>query len=216
MILAIYGAGGLGKEICDAAFISKTDGYEEILFIDDIKDIQEYYGKKVYTFEVFIKKFTKDDCEIIIGIGEPSIRSDLFQKVNGYAYRFATVIHPTSVVSSSSTVGQGVYIGPLSFISSNTVVSDNVLIQPHTLIGHDTRVGFSSVISPHASVAGACKIGERSYIALNATIGEKISIGDDSIIGMASCVNLDIPSEVIAIGCPARVVKKNENKRVFR
>jgi acetyltransferase-like isoleucine patch superfamily enzyme len=83
------------------------------------------------------------------------------------------------------------------------------------MIGHDTSVGFSSVVSPHASVAGACKIGERSYIALNASVGEKVSIGNDSIIGIASCVNRDIPSEVIAIGCPARVVKKNENKRVF-
>lgn len=215
MKLGIYGAGGLGKEICDTALMSNADRYEEILFIDDNKDTHEYYGKKVYSLKKFINKFSKDECEIIIGVGEPSVRSDLFQKVNDYAYRFATIIHPTSVVSSSCTLGQGVYIGPFSFVSSNTVLSNNVLIQPHTLVGHDTTVGFSSVVSPHASIAGACKIGERSYIALNASVGEKISIGNDSIIGMASCVNRDIQSEVIAIGCPARVVKKNENKRVF-
>jgi len=215
MVLAIYGAGGLGKEICDTALMSSGDRYKEILFIDDNKDIHEYYGKKVYSFEKFINLFSKDECEIIIGVGEPSVRSDLFQKVNDYAYRFATIIHPTSVVSSSCTLGQGVYIGPFSFISSDTVVCDNVVIQPHVMIGHDTMVGHSSVLSTNTVLAGNCTVGDRVFIALNVSVEQKRKIGSDSIIGMASCVNKDIPSNVIAMGYPARVLKQNESKKVF-
>jgi len=215
MVLAIYGAGGLGKEICDTALMSNVDRYEEILFIDDIKDIHEYYGKKVFSFELLIKEFTNDNCEIIIGVGEPSVRSDLFQKVNDYEYRFATIIHPTSVVSSSCTLGQGVYIGPFSFVSSDSSVGDNVIIQPHAMLGHDTCVGHSSVISTNAVLAGNCIIGIRTFIALNVSVEQKITIGDDAVIGMASCVNRDIPSNVIAMGYPARVLKQNESKKVF-
>jgi sugar O-acyltransferase (sialic acid O-acetyltransferase NeuD family) len=215
MKLGIYGAGGLGKEICDTALMSIADRYEEILFIDDAKDFHEYYGKKVLTFEIFIKEFSNDNCEIIIGVGEPSVRSDLFQKVNDYAYRFATIIHPTSVVSSSCTLGQGVYIGPFSFVSSESSVGDNVIIQPHAMIGHDAIIGFSTIISSNVVIAGKCSVGKRAYIALNVSVEQNVNIGDDSIIGMASCVNRDIQSDVIAMGYPARVLKKNDEKRVF-
>lgn len=46
-------------------------------------------------------------------------------------------------------------------------------------------------------------------------IPQTTSIGQGTIIRMASAVYKDIPSDVIAMGNSARVMKKNENKRVF-
>ncbi len=43
-----------------------------------------------------------------------------------------------------------------------------------------------------------------------------ISIGNDTIVGMGSVVHRDIPNDVIALGNPARPMKKNEEHRVFR
>jgi len=43
----------------------------------------------------------------------------------------------------------------------------------------------------------------------------EVKIGDSSIIGMGSVVYKDIPDEVIALGNPARVARKNEDKKVF-
>jgi acetyltransferase-like isoleucine patch superfamily enzyme len=47
-------------------------------------------------------------------------------------------------------------------------------------------------------------------------IRENLNIGDHSIIGMGSMVFRDIPEKVIAIGNPARVMRKNENNKVFK
>jgi acetyltransferase-like isoleucine patch superfamily enzyme len=43
-----------------------------------------------------------------------------------------------------------------------------------------------------------------------------MQIGHSSIIGMGSVVHIDIPDEVIALGNPTRVVRRNEDKKVFK
>ena len=48
-----------------------------------------------------------------------------------------------------------------------------------------------------------CRVGSHSVIMPGVTIGE------NSIIGAFSFVNNDIPDDVIAMGVPARIVKKD-------
>ena len=45
---------------------------------------------------------------------------------------------------------------------------------------------------------------------------ERLHIGDDVIVSMGSNVYRDIEDEVIAMGSPARVIRKNEDHRVFK
>ncbi|MFW8642680.1 acyltransferase [Rhizobium beringeri] len=55
-----------------------------------------------------------------------------------------------------------------------------------------------------------------SYLGMGALVKERMQIGHSSIIGMGSVVHIDIPDEVIALGNPARVVRRNEDKKVFK
>ncbi|MGI6226031.1 MAG: acetyltransferase [Peptococcales bacterium] len=215
MILAIYGAGGLGKEICDTVISNSSEEYDEIIFIDDDVKIKSHYGNVVHTFERFKEVYNVNECRVIIAIGEPSVRAILYERVKNNGYNVTSIIHSTAILSSTSIIGEGTYIGPYSFVSSDASVGKNIIIQPHAMIGHDVSIGDSSVISTNVVLAGNCSIGTRSFIALNVSVEQKIHVGDDTIIGMASCVNRDIPSDVIAMGYPARVLKKNELRRVF-
>lgn len=215
MVLVIYGAGGFAKEIYDTVNSASSRTWEEIIFLDDFDNDRTLFGCKILSFDSFIQRYDSNNSKAIIGIGEPNLRAVLAEKMHSYSIGLISIIHPSSIISNSAIIGQGVYIGPFSFISSNSSIADNVVIQPHVMIGHDTSVGHSSVISTNAVLAGNCAVGARTFIALNVSVEQKTIIGDDSIIGMASCVNRDIPSNVIAMGYPARVLKKNELKRVF-
>ena len=51
-------------------------------------------------------------------------------------------------------------------------------------------------------------IGRNVWIGMNSIIIKGVTIGDNSIIGAGSVVTSNIPSNVIAAGSPARVVKE--------
>ncbi len=90
-------------------------------------------------------------------------------------------------------------------------IGDNVMIGPHCLI---TTVGHP--LSPkgrrnHLAQASAIHIGNDVWLGGNVTIIGGVTIGDNVVIGAGAVVTKDIPDNSLAIGVPARVVRKLEN-----
>ncbi len=56
-------------------------------------------------------------------------------------------------------------------------------------------------------------IGEDCWIGGGAILCPGVTIGDRCIIGAGSVVTKDIPSDSIAVGNPAKVIRKNEAKK---
>ena len=51
-------------------------------------------------------------------------------------------------------------------------------------------------------------IGKNVWIGSNVTIVPGVTIGDNSVIAAGAVVSKDIPADSVAVGCPARVIKK--------
>lgn len=51
-------------------------------------------------------------------------------------------------------------------------------------------------------------IGGGSYVGINAVIVGNVKIGEHCVIGANSVVTHDIPDYSVAVGCPAKVIKK--------
>lgn len=217
MLLGIYGAGGLGRELLVLAQqINKKKGYwEEILFIDDMKYCDEFKNIRVINFDDLLLSYTNHTLEIVIAIGEPNIRKRLRDKVYGAGYKLATLIHPSVFVTGDTVIGDGSIICCNSFISCDVIIGQNVLIQPSVNIGHDNRIGNDVVISTNVCISGGCTIDDETYVGVQVPIKENVHIGKSSIIGMGSVVIRDIPDNVIAIGNPARAMKENVDHKVF-
>lgn len=66
--------------------------------------------------------------------------------------------------------------------------------------GHDT-VTMKPICRP-------IRIGNRVWCGVNVTILAGVTIGDDVVVGAGSVVCRDIPSNSIAVGVPARVIKR--------
>ncbi len=212
MKLYIYCAGGFGKEVMDVArrLNSAEKRWTELHFVDDDPSKNEVYGQPVFRFS------DVDGSEVIIASGEPAIREKIRDKVATTSNRLPIIIDSSTIVAPTAKIRNGVVITPLCSISSNAVIGENASVNTMSIVGHDVQIGDNSVISSMVNIGGGCKIGRNTYVGMGALIKEGLSIGDDVIIGMGSVVYNDIPDGVIALGNPARPMRPNDKKRVFK
>ncbi|WVN42146.1 acetyltransferase [beta proteobacterium MWH-UniP1] len=216
--LFIYCAGGFGKEVMDVARRTNniTKQWECISFIDDSSSEKSKYGAQVYQLDelVSLNKLTK--AEVLIANGEPAVRKKLHERLVLSGGNLGVLVDPSSIISDSALIECGVVITPFCSVSSNAFLCRNSSVNTMSIIGHDVKVGENSVISSMVNIGGATVIGDNCYIGMGALIKEGISIGSGSIVGMGSVVYSDIPANMIALGNPARVVRKNTEQRVFK
>lgn len=217
MILGIYGAGGLGREVLELARIinSRDKNWDDFIFLDDEKVGSEANGIKIYSYEEAVGKF-RSNMEVSMGIGEAAIREKLFSRLDSDRLSVATLIHPDVYIPKNTIIGRGVTIQYGCFISCNVKVEDYVYIQPQVNVGHDDVLKEGCMLSGMVNLGGHVSIGKYTYAGLSSAFKEGVSVGDRAIIGMYSAVYKDIPEEMIAMGNPARVVKRNEEHRVFK
>jgi sugar O-acyltransferase (sialic acid O-acetyltransferase NeuD family) len=214
-MISIYGAGGTGKEVLDIISSMGLADQKNIAFVVDGEDFLPNIGSLVVRgFNELVQNFPRS--KIVIAVGEPEIRKLLSEKCNLHGFQFFDSINAASYISPSAVVGKGSIFYPGSIISHDTKIGQNVMIQFNSVIGHDIEIGNNSVISSNVTIGGGGKIGDGVFIGMGSVIKEGISIGNESIIGMGSVVYNDIPDRVIALGNPARVMRNNQDKKVFK
>lgn len=219
MDLFIYCAGGFGKEIFDTAQrVNRAHNkWDKIFFIDDdVRIGTEFYGSKVLTFERVLEQFGLDKFEVIVANGEPAVRKLIYNKLKSSHVRLATLIDNSAIISDTAKIGEGVVVTAYCSVASSAVVGDNVAINTKSIVGHDLNVGMHTVISSLVNLGGACVVGEGSYIGMGAQIKEGLVIGKDVIVGMGSVVHHNISDGLIALGNPARPMRENVDKKVFK
>ena len=218
MSLYIYCAGGFGKEIMDVARRKNTttQQWDDIKFVDDALAVDVKYGAQVMRFDQFISYNDIDHAEFLIAAGEPAIRHKIRVKLEQAKAKLGRLVDVSTIVADTANISDGVFIAPLCSISSDAVLARNSCVNTMSIIGHDVFIGENSVVSSMVNMGGACIVGRDSYIGMGALIKEGVKIGSNSIVGMGSVVYNDIPNGVIALGNPARVMRNNENQKVFK
>lgn len=213
MKLGIYGAGAVGIQIKEIAECQNS--WDEIIFIDDAKDTELFRGLKLFKFDDFLKKYQKSEVQIVIGIGNPKTREEIYNKIKESGYDLANVIHPNSYISKDAHLGTGVVVEMASYIGFDVEIKDNVLISAGACIAHNCEIDQHSTVLG-AIIAGHCKIGKSSLIGMGSVIREKTTIGDKALVSMGSIVFNDVPSNMIVMGNPARVIGENTGAPVFK
>lgn len=95
-------------------------------------------------------------------------------------------------------------------------VGDRVMFGPNVTISTAGHPILPELRERAAQFNLPVRIGSNVWIGAGALIMPGVSIGDDTVIGAGSVVTRDIPSGVVAIGAPCRVVREiGEHDRTF-
>jgi sugar O-acyltransferase (sialic acid O-acetyltransferase NeuD family) len=127
-----------------------------------------------------------------------------------YRITLSSLIHPSVEAGSNIRMGRGVCIGPQSVVGPNVTIGNFTSINPPSSIGHDTILGECTTINPGVSIAGMVTIGNRTLVGIGAVVIDGIHIGENSIIGAGAAVVKDVPDNVVVVGVPAKILRKNE------
>lgn len=209
----IYGAGGLGLETMDILVSCIKSGMVPQHACAFLVDNPE--GNAVNGFPLISFAECAPHAKVTIAVGEPELRSDLAEKCLAKGMKLSTLISPHAYVSNSAVLNEGVVIAPFVSVQASARIAKNVAVNTQAIIGHHVTVSEHAVISSQVNLGGASKVGAKSYVGMGALVRELLTIGESSIVGMGSVVHRDIPDGVIALGDPARVAKRNEDKKVF-
>lgn len=188
--LYIYGNGGHAKVVAN---IARANGYDNLIFLDDNSDMK------------FNSNLPKHP--IIIAIGNALIRQKLQNLVLSSGFELITLIHPTAVIGSDVTIGNGSVVMPGAIINAKSTIGNGVIINSGAIIEHECTIGDFAHICPGVAIAGGSLVGERSWIGIGSSIIQNITIKPDITIGAGSVVVKDILEGSLAYGNPCRVVK---------
>ena len=116
---------------------------------------------------------------------------------------------PEIIIGNDCNIGEFCHITAINRIT----IGDGLLTGRFVYIGDNAHGGLSlkeAEIPParrHLTSKGEIKIGNNVWIGDKVSVFGGVTIGDNVIIGAGSIVTHDIPSNTMAAGMPAKVVK---------
>lgn len=205
----IIGAGGHAQVVAEILF--EMQAYREnvrpIGYLDDNPSCREkrFLGLSVLGTCEEASSFT---AALIIGIGDNETRKKLFDRFRLQGRALITARHPTSIVGRDSEVGTGSVLCPSVVINPATRVGVNVILNTGCTVDHHNHIADHVHIAPGAHLGGNVCVGEGALVGIGAVITPCRKIGPWSVVGAGAVVIDDIPAGVVAVGCPARVLRK--------
>ena len=150
------------------------------------------------------------------------VKMGFFKKIKNRFWYLLGYIGPGNNLRVLANKMRGVKIGKKVFIDAfvhiDTVVPYLVTIEDYVKLSVGVKIFahnsvFQDIREKDPIILSPVLIKKRAQLAPNVVVLEGVTIGEKSIIGTSAVVNKDIPDETIAVGMPAKPIKKYQEAR---
>lgn len=119
---------------------------------------------------------------------------------------------PQVTLGPKVSIQRDVHIGACQSVEilEGTVFGSGVYVTDHD---HDYRDPKRGYFGTGELLAAPVRIGPRAWIGERAIILKGVTIGEGAIVGAGALVNRDVPPFCIAVGVPARVIRRFDFER---
>ena len=210
--IAIYGAGGFGREIaCLLRRIneaSNTPEWNLIGFFDDGKPIdwQNEYGKVLGGLHELNAWPTR--IHVVIAIGSSKYVKKIADSVSNPNVEFPNIVYGLSLADKNNYVlGRGNIITGNTFFSCNVKVGNFNVFNGSIVLGHDVSIQSYNIFMPAVRVSGEVSIGNENFFGVGSIILQQLTIGDNIKLGAGSVLMHKPKDNGLYIGNPAKIFK---------
>lgn len=212
--IAIYGAGGFGREV--ACLIKRiNESYPEpvwnlVGFFDDGLE----NGTQVSHFGTCLGGMEelnhwKTSLDVCIAIGKGSTVEKIVGKITNSQVAFPNVIHPQVVFNDKESLqmGRGNIIQANCSFSCDVTIGDFNVMNGSVVFGHDAIVGNYNSFMPAIRVSGEVKIGNCNFFGVGSIILQQLTIKNDTTLAAGSVLMTRPKEGGLYIGVPAKMMK---------
>jgi len=213
--LVVIGSGGFGRETVEAVRALNAAGARWRLagYLDDDPARHGTVIDGVPVLGGTGELSTMPDASVVVCTGRPGnyvSRPRIVERLGLPPERYATIIHPSASVSSTSRVGPGSVLLAQTVLTAAVTVGSHVAIMPHVTLTHDDVIGDFATLASGVRLGGGVHVGWCAYVGAGALVREHRSIGSGALVGMGAVVTRDIPPHEVWAGVPARHIRKSE------
>jgi len=205
--LIIIGGGGHARELLDIvdAVNRVSTVYDFLGFAADVYyDEEEVAARGAKYLGEVASALAATDAEYAIGIGSAEARHTIDALAISSGRKAATLIHPDSTQGFGVELGAGCVIAAGARLTTHISLGRHVHLNVNSTVSHDVRIGDYVTLSPGVNVSGRVTIGQETTLGVGSRVIERLTIGERTMVGAGATVVTDLPSDVTAIGTPAR------------
>lgn len=128
----------------------------------------------------------------------------------GAIIRDQVEIHDNAVIMMGAVINIGAIVGEGSMIDMGAILGGRAIVGKHCHIGAGTVL--AGVVEPAS--ATPVIVEDNVLIGANAVVIEGCRIGKGSVVAAGAVVINDVPENVMVAGCPAKIIKKIDEKTI--
>lgn len=205
--ILIYGAGGHAKVIFD--ILRAMGGWQVGAFLDDgARKGATFLGLPVLPRGALEELKRAGFLWGFVAVGDNRKRLELGEHLKRSGLRLAKAVHPRSTLAPGVAVGEGSCLMAGAVVNSGSRLGPNVIINTGATVDHDCILGAGVHISPGANLAGGVRVGKGAQLGVGSCAAPGVRIGAWALVGAGAAVVKDVSAGVLAMGVPARVVKR--------
>lgn len=197
--LLIFGAGGHGRVVADAALGAGV--WSRVIATD--RDSQRCRGELLPGVALLPVDAALAQADAVhIAIGDAASRRKEAAALAGRP--LATVVHPRASVSRHAAVDAGCFIAAQAVVAPGARLGRAVIVNHGAVIDHDVQVGDFCHVAPLAALGGAAEIGANVLVGSGASVLPRLRVASDITIGAGATVCGHLTESGRYAGVPAR------------